>query len=479
MSPSHTTRSFARLTVTLQALIADGGVAQHRSMSRTAAVSSWTDVRLCVSSPLQACCRADATLQSRLTSGLQRATELGAAIDAEFDKLSTTHLVVPSPLLLSAATVATSAAAIATADEKHPAINCRWCSVVYVEWLERSLDQCGPLNTTDASLVLHDASDYVRRRSHSLKRYRDRRLLDVQAWLEKQPHELLPALSPDLLDQLEAGDTVTVVFLPGPTQRRMDESTAQQRLGQSSEAVDAAADSGDEGASAATEADVVDGQQDTSVKDDAADVDDATLVDAQRAELAFLRLTARLPAMAHSADSASDDGQGARWSALQLSDNTRVRGASMRSVVQLEARRHVLHVTPLLELQDLSDCDEGEEDGYERVDPARTQSLLPGRRVQVVGLQATLRGVHRCELLTVQVVSVHPGRTRRPRQINTIRGEWLQDDEDVRYTGELLQWPVEIAHVAPGDSVMFGPQHISRLSREKRTRETTTTTTTA
>ena len=422
------------------AILTDSG-APHASMSPTASKSSWAAVRLCVSSSLQACCRADATLLSRLTACLERAAQLGASSDAEFDKLSTTHLIVPSPSpslsLSSAASDVISAAD--TVNEKHPAINCRWCSVVYVEWLESSLVQSAPLTTADAALVLHDASDYVRRCSDSLRQYHDRRLLDVQAWLEQHPHELLSPLSDDLLDQLEVGDIVTVVLLPGPTQCRQDESSTQP--------VHTAA--------------AAEYQQAISVNED-----DPTLIDGQRAELAFLRLTTRLPAEAHSADSESNEADGAHWSALQLSDNSRVHGSLMRSVVQLDARRHILHVAPLLTLQDLSDCEDGDDDGFERVDPALTQSLLPGRRVQVVGLQVTLRGVHHCELLKLQIVSVHPGRTSRSREINMIRGEWLQDEEDVRYTGELLQWPVDIMHVAPGDRVLFGPQNISRLSKK-------------
>jgi dolichol kinase len=56
---------------------------------------------------------------------------------------------------------------------------------------------------------------------------------------------------------------------------------------------------------------------------------------------------------------------------------------------------------------------------------------------------------------------VHPNCTRRRDRNDSKEGE---EEEDVRFTGELVEWPLTIQAVAPGDRIFAGLSTLHELS---------------
>jgi hypothetical protein len=130
--------------------------------------SPWSSVRLSVSVSLVAQAATDADLQSPLDHSLELLRDQSGRLDLEFDKLTTTHLLLPPAPPASDSNsadvedgVAPSSADVGETDERHSAKNSRLCSVVYLAWLESSLAAGEPLATSDPSLVLHDATAFL------------------------------------------------------------------------------------------------------------------------------------------------------------------------------------------------------------------------------------------------------------------------------------------------------------------------------
>ena len=131
----------------------------------------FSSVRLSLSSDLRSAMTSDAALRQSVDSDVSAMLARGGQLDVVFDKVSTTHVVIPSHGRRSVESVG--------------AERCGWASVVFVGWLARCLQQLRLATAaTDADMVQHDAARFIQQRNTELHRYRDRALWDVQAHID-------------------------------------------------------------------------------------------------------------------------------------------------------------------------------------------------------------------------------------------------------------------------------------------------------
>ena len=189
-------------------------------------------VRLWVGLAMRSAAAADAALQAQLQHCLAAFRQRGGMVDPRWDKITTTHLLVPS--------------ADTRDDDVQQAkafSDCVW--IVLLPWLARAvaLPAGGPLtpaaNAPAAeaeadTLCVQDATAAQARLWRWLSRYDDRVLLDGIDPDERERGELA-APDPAALRGLCVGDTVMVMvrFAPGPTEmaeRRRKRRSTRERV---------------------------------------------------------------------------------------------------------------------------------------------------------------------------------------------------------------------------------------------------------